>query len=134
MQRSARPLPRAWKLPALLVAPIRYHENPASAEEELLPLVRSVALGNRVADIFLSEEGDGDALGAYYTQAAVWFNIPRDGAEPLLKESPSTDRRHGPGCATCPPATWEILDEIPTDRPTKRCCRSRCNRSRRTGS
>ena len=64
-------LAEEWKLPPLLVAPIRYHENPEGAGEDVLPLVRSVALGNRVAEIFLSEETSGGALETYRTKAAA---------------------------------------------------------------
>ena len=79
-------LAETWKLPPLLVEPIRYHEDPDGADPELLPLVQSVVLGNRVADIFLSTEGDGAALDSYRTQAEAWFSFPRDQAEPLLKQ------------------------------------------------
>lgn len=75
----------SWKLPPLLSAPVRYHENPDAAPEEVQQLVRCIALGNRVADIFMSEEGDGDALNTYYGQAEQWFGLHRDQAEPLLK-------------------------------------------------
>ena len=68
------------------MAPIRYHERPDDAEAELQTLVRSVALGNRVADIFISDEGDGAALDTYFTQADAWFGIPRTEAEPTLKQ------------------------------------------------
>ena len=79
-------LAEAWKLPPMLVAPIRYHENPDAAGEEVRPLVRSVALGNRIAEIFLSEEGSGHALDTYHRQVAAWFDVPRDLADPMLSE------------------------------------------------
>ena len=79
-------LAEVWKLPPVLVAPIRHHERPDDAEAELQTLVRSVALGNRVADIFISDEGDGAALDTYFTQADAWFGIPRNEAEPTLKQ------------------------------------------------
>ena len=79
-------LAEAWKLPPLLVEPIRYHEDLEGADPKLRPLVQSVVLGNRVAEIFLSTEGDGAALDSYYTLAEAWFGIPRDQAEPLLKQ------------------------------------------------
>ena len=79
-------LAEAWKLPPVLVAPIRYHEAPDGVDPEFLTLVRSVSLGNRVADIFLSADGEGAALETYYTQAKMWFDIPRDEAEPALKD------------------------------------------------
>ncbi len=79
-------LAESWKLPPVLVAPIRHHEAPDEADPELLTLVRSISLGNRVADIFLSTEGGGAALETYYTQAETWFDMPRDEAEPTLKD------------------------------------------------
>ena len=79
-------LAETWKLPPVLVAPIRHHEEPDGVDPELLTLVRSVSLGNRVADIFLSADGEGAALETYYAQAKTWFDIPRDEAEPVLKE------------------------------------------------
>ena len=79
-------LAEKWKLPPMLVAPIRYHENPDAAGEDVLRLVRSVALGNRVAEIFLSEEGRASALDTYHTQAAAWFAVQSDLADRMLKE------------------------------------------------
>ena len=79
-------LAEEWKLPPLLVAPIRYHENPEAAGEDVLPLVRSVALGNRVAEIFLGEETSGGALETYRTQAAEWFEIQSDLVDPILTD------------------------------------------------
>ena len=79
-------LAESWKLPRLLVAPIRYHENPDDADEDVLGLVRSVALGNRVADIFLSEDGNGAALESYRRQVDAWFGVAGIQADPLLKE------------------------------------------------
>ena len=51
-------LAEAWKLPPVLVAPIRHHEEPNAADPELRTLVRSVSLGNRVADVFLAARGE----------------------------------------------------------------------------
>lgn len=79
-------LAESWKLPPVLVAPIRHHEAPDDADPELLTLVRSISLGNRVADIFLDAGGEGTALETYYTQAESWFDMPRDEAEPALKD------------------------------------------------
>jgi len=78
-------LAEQWHLPPLLVAPVRWHEQPDGAPEEVLPLVRCVALGNRVADVFMHEEGDGDALEQLHRQAHDWFGICPDQAAPLLK-------------------------------------------------
>jgi diguanylate cyclase (GGDEF)-like protein len=73
-----------WSLPPLLVDPIRYHEDPDSAPEEVQPLVRCVALGGRVADIFMTDS-PGKALNSYYRYAKDWFELPAEQAEPLLK-------------------------------------------------
>ena len=79
-------LAETWELPPVLIEPIRYHEEPDKADPELLTLVRSVALGNRIADIFMNEEGEGGALDTYYRQVKEWFDVPREEAEPTLKE------------------------------------------------
>lgn len=73
-----------WKLPALLVNPIRFHEDPTEAPEELAPLCRAVALGNKAADVFILEENSGAALEQYFNLAETWFNLSREMAEPLL--------------------------------------------------
>ena len=78
-----------WHLPQLLVAPIRYHEEPGGGPRELMPLIRCVALGNRVADIFLTKE-PALALEAYYQTAQAWFNLDRGRAEAVLQSA-----RHG---------------------------------------
>ncbi len=74
-----------WKLPPLLIAPIEFHENPDAGPAELMPIIQTVALGNRVADIFILES-PGAALETYYQQAARWFDLSRRQAEPLLTE------------------------------------------------
>ncbi len=76
-------LAESWNLPPLLVAPIRCHETPDTAPEELKPLVRCVALGNYVADMFI-EVNPGASLEAYYRLAQEWFELGKDRAEPLL--------------------------------------------------
>ncbi|MEX2216816.1 MAG: GGDEF domain-containing protein [Phycisphaeraceae bacterium] len=77
-------LARSWKLPALLIAPIEFHESPDDGPEALQPFIRVVALGNRVADIFVFESPD-EALATYYAQALEWFGFDREQAEPMLK-------------------------------------------------
>ena len=71
-------LAETWGLLPVLIEPIRYHEEPDKAHPELLTLVRSVALGNRIADIFMNEEGEGGALDTYYRQVKEWFDVPGD--------------------------------------------------------
>ena len=76
-------LANSWNLPPILVNPIRYHEQPDQAPEELRELVRCISLGNRVADVFTLEAANV-ALETYYAQAQDWFNLPKEQAEPLL--------------------------------------------------
>lgn len=78
-------LAQRWNLPPLLVAPIRFHESPDDADADLVPLVRCVALGNRVAEVFMSAE-PGEALAGYYASAKAWFDIDADAAAPMLKQ------------------------------------------------
>ena len=84
--RVGAALAEKWNLPPILVAPIRFHESPEAAGEDVLQLVRCVALGNRVAEIFLSEEGGGRALHLYHTQSAEWFDVQDDLASQILRE------------------------------------------------
>jgi len=77
-------LAEKWNLPPILVAPIRDHEEPDQAPDEIRTLVQCVGLGSRVADVFVMEEAGG-SLDRYYTLAEQWFDIPREEAEPLLK-------------------------------------------------
>jgi len=80
-------LAESWKLPPLLTAPIRFHESPDDAPEEVLPLVRAVSLGNDVADVFATEGVDaGEPIESYYRLAEDWFDIPREQSEPLLTD------------------------------------------------
>ncbi len=71
-----------WKLPPVLVAPIRYHEDCTACPEELAPMVQCVVLGNLVADIFINETGK--ALEDYYRLAGEWFECGNDRAQSLL--------------------------------------------------
>ena len=77
-------LAEAWNLPAMLVDPIRSHEDPDSAPDQLMPLVRCVALGGRVAELFMTDV-PGEALNTYYDLAGRWFELSPEQAEPLLK-------------------------------------------------
>jgi diguanylate cyclase (GGDEF)-like protein len=77
-------LAESWHLPPLLVEPIRFHEQPDLAPEELLPLARCVALGGRAADVFMTDQ-PGEALADYHQLAKQWFELGSEQAEPLLK-------------------------------------------------
>ena len=78
-------LAESWKLPPLLVAPIRYHEAPDQAEAETASLVQCVALGNEVAGIFIHDE-PAEAMEAYQRKALNWFGLAPERSEPLLRE------------------------------------------------
>lgn len=88
-------LAESWGLPPLLVAPIRFHETPMDAPDDLEKIVRSVALGNDVANIFLGDEGNGEGLAVYYERAEEWFGIGHDGAIGLLGEIHSSTGEMG---------------------------------------
>jgi diguanylate cyclase (GGDEF)-like protein len=74
-------LGEAWKLPPVLVAPIRHHEMPEQAPENMRPLINAVAVGARAADVFL---GRPDAADAYFRSVQKAFNIDRQSGEFLL--------------------------------------------------
>jgi len=76
-------LAETWKLPPLLLSPIKFHEDPESAPEEVRDLVHCVSLGNRVAEVFTSEN-PGTALQEYYEQCEDWLSLDKSVAEPLL--------------------------------------------------
>ncbi|MEQ9454234.1 MAG: GGDEF domain-containing protein [Phycisphaeraceae bacterium] len=78
-------LAKSWNLPEVLGVPIRFHEEPDEAPEEFRQGTRCVALGNRVADLFMHEES-GNALELVKQAANDWFGIDEDRIEPLLKE------------------------------------------------
>lgn len=78
-------LAQEWRLPPLLVEPVRLHETPEEADEEMLMLVRSVALGNTVADVFMQEEA-GEPLDRYYKRCEEWCSLTPEEAEPLLRD------------------------------------------------
>lgn len=78
-------LGEAWHLPPMLLEPIRHHERPEEAGGETGSLVRVVAVGNRVADLFLSPEPDA-ALAGYYEDAARWCQLESEQATGLLEQ------------------------------------------------
>ena len=77
-------LAEKWKLPPILANSIRYHDDPDSAPEDVLPAVRCVALGSIAADIFVNPDAAGEALERYYHLANEWFAMSQEQAEPLL--------------------------------------------------
>ena len=77
---------QSWTLPPLLTGLIRFHHTPDESPEELRKLVRCVALGNLVAEVFSPPEGAlNDALKRFKKNAAEWFGLT-DAAESILKD------------------------------------------------
>lgn len=72
-----------WRLPSLLIAPIRFHETLEAAPPEILPLVQCVALGNDVADVMMSSEPE-KWLRLYRRRCREWFDLPAPVADGLL--------------------------------------------------
>jgi len=73
-----------WKLPPLLVDPIRFHETPNGAPEDTLKLIYCVAVGSRVADVCLSGD-QGAALEIYHRLVQQWLGIGQKDADELIK-------------------------------------------------
>lgn len=78
-------LAEAWRLPPTLVAPIRHHEQPDRAQGETATLVGLVGVGNRVADLLLSDTPE-TALADFYESLAHWCGIDSRGAAALLHD------------------------------------------------
>ncbi|QQE11105.1 GGDEF domain-containing protein [Planctomycetota bacterium] len=78
-------LANSWKLPPLLITPIRYHETPDEVQAEFSKFVRCVALGGTIADLFINE-ADGHSLEKYLERAELWFSMTHDQAEGILHE------------------------------------------------
>lgn len=74
-----------WGLPPLLVAPIRYHETPEEAPDELRKLVRIVTAGAYAADFMLQPE-DEERAADYIGCMQRWFNLGPEQSRPLLGE------------------------------------------------
>ncbi len=84
-------LAESWKLPDLLVASIKFHEDPEPADITCRKVVRAVALGGFAAEVFMVNEWGDDtqkatALDGFRRRAEAWFAWEPDEAEPLLKE------------------------------------------------
>jgi len=77
-------LAEKWRLPEILVQPIRYHEHPDNAPPKLSDAVQAVALGAKASDVFLREDSD-DAVEAFFSRAREKFKIAREDAAQLLE-------------------------------------------------
>ena len=76
-------LAERWKLPSILIEPIKFHEKPESASAALKPLVRAVALGALSSSVFL--EHPKDALETFYKRAHQWFKIDKQDADQIIQ-------------------------------------------------
>ncbi|MEM6334155.1 MAG: GGDEF domain-containing protein [Planctomycetota bacterium] len=79
-------LAERWKLPPLLVAPIRFHHTPETAPEELVGLVECVALGNDVAELFLSQGLSAEASDRCFASMKRLMGLEKEEAEQLLRD------------------------------------------------
>ncbi len=77
-------LAEKWKMPANLVAGIRFHHDPDSADPRFLPIVRTIALGGIAADTMIVPQ-PGKSLAELKTRAAAWFHCEGDEVESLLE-------------------------------------------------
>jgi diguanylate cyclase (GGDEF)-like protein len=76
-------LAERWRLPASLVAPIKYHERPTAAPKEHADVVKCVGLGNLAATALSSSE-PAQWLSKFYQKAEAWFSMSNGQADDLL--------------------------------------------------
>ncbi len=77
-------LAEKWKLPPLLAQPIRYHEHPNKAPQDIARLVKTVAAGGKAAKLFLS--GKAEAIDPLFDTLREEFKIERPHAEQMLSQ------------------------------------------------
>jgi len=75
-------LAEAWKLPPILVAPVRFHEQPDKAPGDLTDLVRAVTVGSLAADVFIHEQPS--IVDQYFVKLRQWFGFDQNRGEQLL--------------------------------------------------
>ena len=75
-----------WKLPEELIQPVKNHERPSAGPSGPMGvLVRTVGLGNIVADALTSESSQA-IMRRYYKRAKEWFNFTDEQADQIFKE------------------------------------------------
>jgi len=78
-------LAEQWKLPPILISAIGGHEDPDNAEPKYQQLVRSVSLGAKAADCFLSPpEMQQGRVKTYIRYASQWFDLNAEQAGSYL--------------------------------------------------
>ncbi len=75
-------LGESWKLPPVLLSPIKFHEQPDKSPGDLVDMVRGVALGSRAADVYLAENPRDVEL--FFKDLFDWFRIDNQAGEKLL--------------------------------------------------
>jgi len=75
----------SWGLPPVLAMPIRFHEAPDEAPENLRPLVQAVAAGARCADVLMDPE-DASKIEACKACLSDWFGVDTEKYDAFLKE------------------------------------------------
>lgn len=88
-------LAQRWKLPAELVMPVRYHEQPTAAPTAYAELVRCVGLGNTAHDV-LTDRDPVAALTTFKLHAYEWFGLDATAATELIDHIAAGVREIGP--------------------------------------
>lgn len=79
-------LAERWKLPPMIVVPVRYHERPTAAPKEHLELCRCVGLANLVHDV-LTNDAPAAELRELYERAKAWFQLDPGTVDGIVKRS-----------------------------------------------
>jgi len=76
-------LAERWNLPRLLCEPIRFHAKPNAGPEDLKSLIRCVALGCDVANLFIDTASQQPVM-SYQSRIEQWFGLSQAQGEQLL--------------------------------------------------
>lgn len=79
-----RSLAEHWKLPPILITPIRFHEIPTGCPSDLRPMVQAVRAGAKAADVFLNEQS-GASTEEYFELLRENFQTDQQTAMELLQ-------------------------------------------------
>lgn len=80
-------LAEQWSLPTILTTAIGSHEDPEETVPEYQQLVRSIALGAKAADCFLSNpEQQAGRVKSYVRYANQWFDLTQEQAGAYLTD------------------------------------------------
>lgn len=87
-------LAESWRLPAELVAPVKFHERPTACPTEYSKTARCVALGNLVHEMLIADEPT-DALRELYRRGEQWLGMDSDAIDRLVLEAGAAARELG---------------------------------------